>query len=148
MRQSDKRLTAPWPRRSVAPMPMRFDVLRHGQAQPADAAGDAARTLTPAGTAAARALGHRLRPSGWRPQRALISTYLRARQTASLVLASAGVSLEPEVVDDLLPDHDAARVAVVLQALLDGTHHALLVGHQPLLGTLIEWWTGVSRPLS
>ena len=38
-------LTSRGRRRSVAPVAIRFDVLRHGQAQPADSKGDLARAL-------------------------------------------------------------------------------------------------------
>jgi len=95
-----------------------------------------------------RELGRRLREGDWRPQRALISTYLRTQQTAQLVLEAAELNLEPEIVDELLADGGPEQAALTLETMLDDTAHALLVGHQPLLGMLVEWWAGVSQPLS
>ena len=45
--------------------------------------------------------------------------------------------------DELLPDGSPAKAAGALAARLEAASHALLVGHQPLLGLLLEWWTGV-----
>jgi phosphohistidine phosphatase SixA len=95
-----------------------------------------------------RALGRHLGASGWGPRRALTSRYTRALETAALVLTSAGVALEPEVVDELLPDGSLVAIAAALEAMLDGTAHALLVGHQPLCGELVEWWSGDSAALA
>lgn len=127
-------------------MPVRLDLLRHGEAQPAAAQGDPARELTPHGAAGMRALGMRLRGRGWQPQRVLVSTYFRTWQTAALVLE--GLAVEPEIVDELVPERGPAEAAIALAARLEGTSHAMLVGHQPLLGQLLEWWTGASGPFS
>jgi len=59
-----------------------------------------------------------------------------------------GLAVEPEVVDELLPESGPAEAAIALAARLDGTSHALLVGHQPLLGLLLEWWAGVAGPFA
>ena len=75
-----------------AAMPVRLDLLRHAEALPADARGDPARELTPAGAVAMRALGQRLRGRGWKPERVLVSRYFRTQQTAALVLDGLAVA--------------------------------------------------------
>lgn len=124
---------------------LRLDVLRHGAAEAVHADGDRARRLTPEGAARIRELGQRLARSGWRPARVLTSPYVRAVETATLVLEAVAAPPRVEPCQDLTPDRDPERVAAALAARLAGDVHALIVGHQPLLGRLVTAWTG--RPL-
>ena len=127
-------------------MTLRIDLLRHGIAGPSPAAGDAARALTAEGAAAVHRLGERLGLAGWRPGRAFSSPYLRARDTAAIVLGAANVPIAAGVMQELEPDCDPADTVIALGAMADGARHVLLVAHQPLLGRLATLWIG--RPMS
>ena len=131
-----------------AAVPTRIDLLRHGLAHSSHPDGDAARTLAPQGVSAVRALGGHLGRLGWRPERVLTSPYARARETASLVLDAAGVTAGIRVLKELEPERDPTTTALAVGAELGQARHVLLVGHQPLLGLLVEFWTGDSVPLS
>jgi len=96
----------------------------------------------PAGAEAVRLLGERLRASAWRPQRVFVSPLKRARETAEIVTAAAGVVAEIELTPALEPERRPEDVAATLGLELDGAAHALLVGHQPLLGLLAGYWGG------
>lgn len=129
-------------------MSLRIDLLRHGIAQPTHASGDAARELTPEGAAAVRALGERLGLDAWRPERAFSSPYVRARDTARIVLQAAGVPLVADVMPELEPEFDFMATIKAVVARMDGARHAVLVAHQPLLGRLAHIWTNHSSGLS
>ena len=124
-----------------------LDLLRHGQARPAAAGGDAQRALTAEGTRVVERLGRHLGTLGWRPERAYASPLLRARQTAAVVLLAARVPLTIETLDALVPDHDPGTLAGVLASLEAAGRHVLLVGHQPLLGELAGWACDEPRAL-
>lgn len=115
---------------------------------PSDPAGDAARALTTEGAEAIRALGETLGRAGWRPDRAFSSPYVRARDTAAIVLGAAGVPIVAERLAELEPETDPERADATLAILLDGSRHVLIVAHQPLLGRLIGYWAGQILPLA
>ena len=54
-------------------VPLVLDLLRHGDALPADSGGDAARRLSPRGIAALERLARHLATLDWHPTRAFVS---------------------------------------------------------------------------
>lgn len=107
--------------------------IRHASAEPAGAGGDAARRLTDAGRAEARATAEALRAMGLRVQAVLTSPLARARETAEIVAAVHGTP-PAEPADCLAPPGDAALLARLLRELAaDGTSVAAVVGHTPSL---------------
>lgn len=121
-------------------MPVEIWILRHDEAAPAGAAGDGARRLTPEGEAHAAALARDLAARGLRPARILSSPLVRARRTAEIVARGAEVEIEPR----LCPGGDAEAAAA--EALAEGPHPVLLVGHNPDLEILVRALTGAAVP--
>lgn len=83
-------------------------------------------------------LGRRLAREGFAPARAFCSPYLRARETARLVLAEVAPGMAATVLHALTPDWDPedARYTLASQELPAAT--VLVVGHLPLLGLLVQ----------
>lgn len=110
---------------------MRLWLLRHGHAEP-HASGDAQRRLTAHGRqevvqSAAQLIGRPL-------EAVLCSPYVRAQQTAGLVLEALQSSLTLEVVPWLTPESSLREVLGHLAARPEA--EILLVSHQPLIGDL------------
>jgi len=83
-------------------------------------------------------LGRRLAREGFAPARAFCSPYLRARETARLVLAEVAPGLTATALHALTPewDPDDALHTLASQQLPAGP--VLVVGHMPLLGLLVQ----------
>ena len=128
--------------------PCRLDLLRHGEAAPSDIGGDSERPLTARGVRALTELAARLRREGWRPDHVFVSPFLRARQSASLVIRDLQPRPILEVLTELEPEHDPDAVIEALDAREVRSGTILLVGHQPLLGRLVAHVTGVEHPLT
>ena len=124
------------------PVSFVLDLLRHGEALPAAAGGDAARALSPRGRADLERLAVQLAATGWRPERAFVSPLTRARESAAIVLARTAPGLAAEVMDALRPDAHPGEVLEALAGEGIAAGHVLLVGHQPLLGMLAATLTG------
>ncbi|WP_339460656.1 phosphohistidine phosphatase SixA [Pseudomonas sp. EA_105y_Pfl2_R69] len=110
---------------------MRLWLLRHGEAEPS-ARSDAERRLTEHGCRQVRQAAVQLQG---RPLRTiLVSPYVRAQQTAALVVESLGFSGQLQTVPWLVPESDLRQVL----RQLDGypVDELLLVTHQPLVGAL------------
>ena len=110
---------------------MKIWILRHGEAEP-HARRDAERELTAHGreqvlNSAAHLIGQPL-------DCLLVSPYVRARQTAELVLKALGYPCEPVIVPWLTPESEPK---FALSQLPD-TGNVLLVSHQPFVGDLIS----------
>jgi phosphohistidine phosphatase len=105
-------------------------ILRHCDAEPAGAKGDAGRRLSDAGARHAEEIGRTLAARGLRAARVLTSPLARARQTASLA-AAAGLApgVTPEEEPRLAPGGDF--VGLAREVLEEGPLPALLVGHNP-----------------
>jgi phosphohistidine phosphatase len=123
-------------------VPLRVDVLRHGEAEPAGEGGDAARRLSPAGRGVCAALGASLAVEGGRPDRIFTSPLVRARQTAEIVRAALQLAPAIERLDELLPDAEPSDVLAALRAHGVSKGHVLLVTHQPLAGRLTALLAG------
>ena len=110
---------------------MRLWLLRHGEAEPT-ARSDAERRLTEHGCQQVRQAAVQLKG---RPLRTiLVSPYVRAQQTAALVVEALGFSGQLQTVPWLVPESDLRQVL----RQLDGysVDELLLVTHQPLVGAL------------
>jgi phosphohistidine phosphatase len=127
------------------PISLALDLMRHGDALPAGAGGDSARKLSPAGIRELERLGLHLSRLGWRPDHVFASPFIRARESAKIVLQHVP-DLRVERLDALSPDRDPKDVVAALgeQEIIQG--HVVLVGHQPLLGRLATWLTGRGAP--
>ncbi len=119
---------------------MQLYLMRHGQAGSAPV--DRDRPLTEAGWAECIRVLERVRPKLEVPPRTLISSpYVRARQTAQILMRELSFDGELVIAPELTPDRDPGEVA----RLLDGIAGPVwLVGHQPLMGELLAWLTDTS----
>jgi phosphohistidine phosphatase len=129
-------------------MAITLDLLRHGLAHPAGAAGDRQRVLSPAGERGLESLRTRLAREAWRPDRVFSSPYVRTLQSARIVAGASTPPVAVEVLTDLEPECEPLEVLVALTARGVLTGHVLIVGHQPLLGLLAGHLTGLDQGLS
>jgi phosphohistidine phosphatase len=128
-------------------MSIRLDVLRHGLALPSSPTGDPDRVLSEQGILEIRRLAAALVREHWRPTLALTSPYLRARQTAALMLeALPEVMLES--LEALAPDALTGDLVTELGTWVEPDEHLLLVTHQPLAGELVNRLTNQSVSLA
>lgn len=117
---------------------MRLYLIRHGEA--GSASRDDLRELTPGGRTrtghnAAAVLPRMITPAA----SMVVSPLVRARQTAGIV-HDLWCPDSPLAVDDcLLPESNPKAVARFVNALPDEAWPLVLVGHQPLLGSLMAW---------
>ena len=112
---------------------MRVLIVRHAEAAPGQP--DELRPLTAEGEKHARALGERLRTSGFAPEAVVTSPFLRALQTATAL----GFG-EPKVDDRLAP----GAAPVDFSAAAEGRGDSVvLVGHQPDCGRAVLELTDV-----
>jgi phosphohistidine phosphatase len=129
-------------------MALTLDVLRHGLALPAGPGGDRERGLSPAGARGLESLAAHLARETWRPERVFSSPYARARQSAGIVTGTAAPTVAVETLGALEPEREPSEVLDALRAQGVTAGHILVVGHQPLLGRLVGYLTGVEKGLS
>jgi phosphohistidine phosphatase len=110
---------------------MKLWLLRHGQAQ-AQARSDAQRELTPYGREEVLQSLEHLR--GCALDAIFVSPYIRAQQTAALVVAGLALQCPLQTVAWLTPDSDPRDSLAKLQRLAGD--NVLLVSHQPFIGAL------------
>jgi len=112
---------------------MKIYLLRHAQA--AAAYPDSTRPLTEAGREHARSLADFLRRNAaMSPQVIWRSPYLRAKETADILIETLGLESSPlHVRDDLTPDSGPKDV---LAEIPDLSGDVLIVGHNPHLSVL------------
>lgn len=121
-------------------VPLRLDLLRHGDALPAGTGGDAARRLSDVGREAVAWIASEFHRRQWRPSAIYSSPLTRALESASILDANLGPGLFHGTLPELLPEGDPESVTEMLASRgLSG--HAVLVGHQPLVGMLADFWT-------
>ena len=122
-------------------MPLRLDLIRHGDAVPAGSAGDASRTLSAAGRRDVAHLAEEYVRRKWRPARVFVSPLRRAQETARILLDHLGGEIQLETLDELDPDYGSSELIAALRtgATVD---YVVAVGHQPTLGHLSEVLTG------
>lgn len=120
-------------------MPRQLWVLRHGEAEPHDAAPDAERALTPRGEDQARAAGRAFAALGLTFQAVLASPKVRARETARLACAEMGAGFEEH--EPLASGFDGRGAFALLHASGEDDR-LLLVGHNPDLEQVVADLTG------
>lgn len=109
-------------------------ILRHGEAGMI-AASDSARELTERGKEQTATLAQILRKQGLTFDLALVSPYVRAQQTAKIVLDEFGSGSIKEDCDMLVPEGQVTGVIEKLAARQKNS--ILLVSHQPFVSYLI-----------
>jgi phosphohistidine phosphatase len=111
-------------------------ILRHAAAEDRSASGrDADRPLTREGVERARRVGRGLKALNSEIELILTSPYLRARQTAEAAAKALGPASKLEESRALEPGRDPREILEELRA--EDRASALLVGHQPHLGSLL-----------
>lgn len=118
----------------VPKIPPMIYLLRHGDAEPDQGAGDAARRLTGKGRAQAEAAGKAMARLGLVPDCCLTSPKVRAMETARLACAELGIEIETE-------ERIAGGHYDTLE-LVAGRGDAMLVGHEPDMSAEIARLTG------
>ncbi|NLX50403.1 MAG: phosphohistidine phosphatase SixA [Methanospirillum sp.] len=120
-------------------------VLRHGKAErTAPGEDDAVRNLTEKGQRDARRLGRWMRDRDLAIDLVATSPYVRARETAVLVLQGDPAPPPIETWDELRPDGEVEAVLARLEAF-DPSGAVLIVGHEPLLSSLASAAMGGGR---
>jgi phosphohistidine phosphatase len=129
---------------------MRLYLMRHGSAVDREDPGcppDPERPLTAEGRKRTREAALGLKWLDVAPDRVLTSPFLRARQTAEIVLEVLGRStLKPEPSDALLPAADPSLLRKALAAR--SGRHVLCVGHLPHLDGAIAHLLGAPRAVT
>lgn len=123
---------------------MELFVLRHGQAEPM-ARRDQDRQLTPFGRQQVSNIINANRSSLESLGHMLVSPYIRAQQTADIVadtLAAHLPHLNTQTTDLLTPEGNIAALCQLLEPYADQS--VLLVSHQPLVGTFVNWLCGLA----
>jgi phosphohistidine phosphatase len=123
---------------------MRVTLIRHGEAGD-DAPRDAERALTKRGRADARRVGRALGRRGVRFSAAISSPFVRAVQTAEIVVASLGQrELRVTISDVLVPEGSPRAVVGMLSSLSEADARSVaLVAHEPILSGLAAALLGV-----
>lgn len=109
-------------------------LLRHGLAS---GQGSNARLL-PEGEAQVAALGRRLAREGLPLARAFSSPYLRAAETARIVLSEVAPGLRAEALPELVPECDPNDTIAALADLGLPAARVLVVAHLPLLALVAQ----------
>lgn len=120
---------------------MEILVVRHAQAEDDSLSGrDEDRTLTDKGRIQSRDLGRHLKKINQVPQLILTSPRVRARDTAILLSEAAGSP--PPLEEGALNCGARPKNIVDLLSNYQKFERVAIVGHQPDLGYLVEWWLG------
>lgn len=114
----------------------RIVIIRHAKAEPYGPT-DVERVLADRGRVEGRMLGEWLAAEGIRPDAAWVSYAARTRETWEVVAAGAGWTLEP-VYDGALYGTDEDGVLDLLQGAADDVSTAVVVGHNPTMGMLVQ----------
>ncbi len=112
---------------------MRLYFVRHGKA--GDAASDHARPLTPQGIAQAQAAAKVLAALDIQPAHIYSSPRLRARQTADIIAAALGQTVEER--EEVNFDFSVSAVRSLISALMPDDE-AMFVGHNPSMSEVVE----------
>jgi len=122
-------------------------LVRHAEAVPAGpGCSDHERALTPAGHAAAAALGHLLAAELLPPERALSSDARRARETTAGIVAALRQPVSITL-DHALYEASGTDLLAAVRALGDAPfERLLLVAHNPAVGELVRLLGTRGRP--
>lgn len=116
-------------------------LLRHAKAENAAGLSDFDRDLNDRGRREAQAAGEYIKKQNQQLDLVLSSPALRARETAELALASAGLDNEIRF-DQRIYEASLSRLLTVLSEVDDRASSLMLVGHNPGLEELIRTLTG------
>ena len=114
---------------------MRLVLLRHGKAGPIGPDGDRNRPLLDEGRQQVASVGARMRALGWWPDKAIVSTALRARQTHEALVPAIPAELDEEI-------YSGAALAIRRRLLDAGDGFVIVIGHNPALSELASRLTG------
>jgi phosphohistidine phosphatase len=123
---------------------MKICILRHGIAVVRDdlnAENDSKRQLTPKGKRQLRQTAAAMKKMGLRFDLILSSPYLRAKQTAEIVVESLRLKRQLEFSNALVPDGSFQNLIRELNESKPAPENVLLVGHEPYLSRLISLLT-------
>ena len=123
---------------------MQVYVIRHAEAEPAGAGGDAARRLTARGQQEARAVAAALRARGVQWDALLTSPLARARETA--VLLAADLAADPPEPSPVLDGRAPADAILDELSIHPADQRIALVGHMPVVAELVALATGGEPP--
>jgi len=118
-------------------------IMRHGPAEDQAPTGrDFDRRLTSTGRARTEVAAHEL--GRWeRPKRIVSSPLVRTIETAEVVMAALGLTVELETREELAPNGDAMRMLGELAT--QGAKRVILIGHEPdvsaLTALLLPTWS-------
>lgn len=117
-------------------------IMRHGEAV-AQSSQDSQRQLNARGEAEVEKMSAWLAKVYSHFDYVLASPFVRAQQTASLMLAQQGPSTQLETLAELVPEGDCQQVQLYVDALLSEHPAAriLIVSHMPLVSFLVETFT-------
>lgn len=120
---------------------MELYILRHGVAAERGSKeypSDGDRPLTPDGVKKLRRIVRSMRSLELSFDLILTSPYVRARQTADIVAEGLGLELSLELSALLEPGADLERLIADLASRKKGSGRILVVGHEPMLSSLIS----------
>jgi phosphohistidine phosphatase len=123
---------------------MNLYVLRHGIAVDPGTPGcerDSERPLTPKGKRQLRQIAAAMKKMDLRFDLILSSPFLRAKQTAAIIVESLILKKQPGFSDALTPDGNPKALIRQLNELKPVPENVLLVGHEPYLSQLIALLT-------
>ncbi len=112
--------------------------MRHGEAE-SQLTRDRDRQLTARGYADASAMLKQALPDLEKVQKILVSPYNRALQTADIA-AELLPGRMVMTVEDLVPSANFMRLGAFIESLQ--LERVLVVSHQPLVGTFVDWLCG------
>lgn len=117
---------------------MQVFIMRHGDAA-LNAASDSVRPLTECGCDESRLMAAWLKSQGSSVERVLVSPYLRAEQTLTVVGEELLFAGRTDILPELTPGGDADRVADYLNMLAaEDVSSVLVISHLPLVGYLVS----------
>jgi phosphohistidine phosphatase len=120
--------------------PHRLVVMRHSKTEQ-HASSDRLRQLTDRGRGDAAAAGQWLAREGHRPDRILVSSAVRAQETAHVVGETVGAP-EIEVLEELYSADAAEVIALVTERLGESASTAMVIGHNPTMEELASLLQG------
>ncbi len=126
-------------------------VVRHSEAEPSSHRGDFRRELTERGREVAAELGRRLRDDGAEFDAVLCSAAVRAVQTLEAVAGGLGRSVADATVDERFYECGSDGWVTALAGLDPEVRSAMVIGHQPVLSSLVHQLSGEAvhlRPCS
>jgi phosphohistidine phosphatase len=119
-------------------------VLRHAKA--AEGRDDHARPLAKRGERDAPRIGRWIAEHDLAPDRVIVSSSMRTRQTAALVLAELGAGAPEPLADERLYLATIGTLLEVVVELGRGAERLLVVGHNPGMSDLVEVLAGDEVP--